>query len=359
MVSRLGGDEFTLVIEGVSHVDEVARIAHRVLAEFAQPFILNDREIVVSASIGITVYPFDDKSLDDLIRDADTAMYRAKEMGRNNFQFYTDDLNANAAEALWAETELRQALERDQFELVYQPKLDMQSGKINGAEALLRWNSARLGQVQPDKFIPILEDTGLIVPVGAWVLQTACKQAAAWEQAGLNLNMAVNLSSRQFRDDSLLLVIQEALQSTGLPASKLELEVTESLLMEDSVRSEMMLGRIKQMGVRISVDDFGTGYSSLAYLKRFPLDRLKIDRSFVKDIGIDPDDTAIVLAVIALAQSLRISVVAEGVETAEQLAFLRGTHCEEAQGYLIGRPLSVEAFEMKLTESLAPDFLVF
>ena len=359
MVSRLGGDEFTLVIEGVSHVDEVARIAQRVLDEFAHPFILDEREIVVSASIGVTVYPFDDKTLDDLIRDADIAMYRAKEQGRNNFQFYADDLNVNAIESLWTEAELRQALERDQFELVYQPKLDIQTGTINGAEALLRWNSPRLGQVQPDRFIPILEDTGLIVPVGFWVLQTACAQAATWNQAGMNLSIAVNLSSRQFRDDSLIAKISTALEDSGLPASKLELEVTESLLMEDSTRSEMTLDRIKQMGVRISIDDFGTGYSSLAYLKRFPLNTLKIDRSFVRDIGIDPDDTAIVLAVIALAQSLRISVVAEGVVTAEQLAFLRGTQCEEAQGYLIGRPLKVDAFVQKIAESREAGFLAF
>ena len=359
MVSRLGGDEFTLIVEGVSNVEEITRIAQRVLDEFAQPFLLDEHEIVVSVSIGITVYPFDDKSLDDLIRDADAAMYRAKEQGRNNFQFYADDLNVNAIESLWTEAELRQALERDQFELVYQPKLDIRKGTINGAEALLRWNSPRLGQVQPVRFIPILEDTGLIVPVGLWVLRTACAQAAAWNRAGMDLNIAVNLSSRQFRDESLIAKISAALEDSGLPASKLELEVTESLLMEDSTRSEATLDRIKQMGVRISIDDFGTGYSSLAYLKRFPLNTLKIDRSFVRDIGIDQDDTAIVLAVIALAQSLRISVVAEGVETAEQLAFLRGTQCEEAQGYLIGRPLKVDAFEQKIAESREAEFLSF
>jgi diguanylate cyclase (GGDEF)-like protein/PAS domain S-box-containing protein len=349
-VARLGGDEFTVVLGDLKHVDEISRVAQRIISALSTAFDLAGHQVFVGASIGITVYPFDDIDLDNMIRNADAAMYQAKAMGRNNFQFYTDDLNANAEERLWLETELRQALERNQFELVYQPKLDLHSNRISGVEALLRWNSPEMGQVSPLEFIPLLEDTGLIVPIGAWVLQTACAQAAAWRRAGMNLTMAVNLSPRQFHDDDLTGIIQAALDHSGLPAKQLELEVTESLLMEDSTRSQTTLASIKQMGIHISVDDFGTGYSSLAYLKRFPLDTLKIDRTFVKEVGIDSDDTAIVRAVIALARSLRLTVVAEGVETQEQLAFLRETRCEQAQGYLISRPLDGASFEAWLAE---------
>ncbi len=349
-VARLGGDEFAIVLEGIKHVDEIARITQRIFSAFSASFDLDGHQVFVGASIGITVYPFDDVDLDNLIGNADAAMYRAKAQGRNNFQFYTDDLNANAEERLRLETELRQALERAQFELVYQPKLSLRTNMITGVEALLRWNSPRKGQVSPVDFIPLLEEMGLIVPVGAWVLQTACEQAAAWTRMGLNMNMAVNLSARQFHDNGLEAVIRSALDAAGLAASQLELEVTESLLMEDSSASQATLTRIKQMGIHISVDDFGTGYSSLAYLKRFPIDTLKIDRSFVKDLGVDPDDTAIVRAVIALARSLRLTVVAEGVETFEQLGFLREALCEQAQGYFISRPMDPVAFEAWMIE---------
>jgi len=349
-VARLGGDEFAIVLEGIKHVDEIARITQRIFAAFSASFELDGHQVFVGTSIGITVYPFDDVDLDNLIGNADAAMYRAKALGRNNFQFYTDDLNANAEERLRLETELRQALERAQFELVYQPKLNLRTNMITGVEALLRWNSPRKGQVSPVDFIPLLEEMGLIVPVGAWVLRTACEQAAAWTRMGLNMNMAVNLSARQFHANGLEAVIRSALDDSGLAASQLELEVTESLLMEDSAASQATLTRIKQMGIHISVDDFGTGYSSLAYLKRFPLDTLKIDRSFVKDLGVDPDDTAIVRAVIALARNLRLTVVAEGVETFEQLGFLREALCEQAQGYFIGRPMDPVAFEAWMIE---------
>ena len=344
-VVRLGGDEFAIVLEDIKYVDEITLITQRIFSAFSTSFDLDGHQIFVDMSIGITVYPFDDVELDNLIGNADVAMYRAKALGSNNFQFYTGDLNANAEERLLLETELRQALKRAQFELVYQPKLNLRTNMISGVEALLRWNSPRQGQVAPDHFIPLLEETGLIVPVGAWVLQTACAQAAAWTRVGLDLSMAVNLSARQFHDNELTAVIQSALSASGLPASRLELEVTESLLMVDSAASQATLTRIKQMGIHISVDDFGTGYSSLAYLKRFPLDTLKIDRSFVKDLGVDPDDTVIVRAVIALARSLRLTVVAEGVETLEQLGFLREALCEQAQGYFISRPMNAAAFE--------------
>lgn len=349
-VARLGGDEFTIVLEDIKHIDEISRVAQRILTSLSSPFNLEGHSVFIGASIGITVYPFDDLNLDNLIRNADIAMYRAKALGRNNFQFYTDDLNTNAEERLLLETELRQALERHEFELFYQAKMDLHTQHIDGVEALIRWNSPRLGLVAPDNFIPFLEDTGLIVPVGAWVLHTACAQAAAWARQGLLLNMAVNLSARQFRDNSLTQIIETALRETGFPANRLELEVTEGMLMEDSASSQATLSAIKQMGIHISVDDFGTGYSSLAYLKRFPIDTLKIDRSFVHDLGINPDDTAIVKAVIALAHSLRLNVVAEGVETLEQLVFLRTEDCEQAQGYHINRPMPVAAFETWLSQ---------
>lgn len=349
-VARLGGDEFTIVLDDIKHIDEVTRIAQRIVSTLSESFDLDGHRVFMGASIGITVYPFDDVDLDNLIRNADAAMYRAKALGRNNFQFYTDDLNANAEERLWLETELRQALERKQFELVYQPKLNLRTNLITGVEALLRWNSPQRGQVSPAEFIPLLEETGLIVPVGAWVLRTACEQAAAWARAGLDLTMAVNLSARQFHDVGLMQTIRSVLDETGLPARQLELEVTESLLMEDSAHSQASLTRIKQMGIHISVDDFGTGYSSLAYLKRFPLDTLKIDRSFVKDLGVDQDDTAIVRAVIALARSLRLTVVAEGVETVGQLGFLREALCEQAQGYFISRPMGAASFGVWMAE---------
>ena len=349
-VARLGGDEFAIVLEDIRHVDEIVRITQRIFAAFSSSFDLGGHQVFVGTSIGITVYPFDDVDLDNLIGNADAAMYRAKALGRNNFQFYTDDLNSNAEERLRLETELRQALEREQFELVYQPKLNLRTNMVSGVEALLRWRSPHRGLVSPVEFIPLLEETGLIVPIGTWVLRTACAQAAAWARAGLDMNMAVNLSARQFRDKNLTTLIQSALEDAELPANRLELEVTESLLMEDSVGSQAALMRIKQMGIHISVDDFGTGYSSLAYLKRFPIDTLKIDRSFMQDLAIDPDDTAIVHAVIALARSLRLTVVAEGVETFGQLGFLRETLCEQAQGYFIGRPMDAVAFEAWMAE---------
>ena len=349
-VARLGGDEFTVVLEGIKHIDEITLIAQRIIEGVAAPFDLEGRQVYVGASIGITIYPFDDVDLDNLVRNADAAMYRAKALGRNNFQFYTDDLNANAEARLWLDAELRKALEREQFELHYQPKLNLRTNTIEGVEALLRWRSPTKGVVSPLEFIPLLEETGLIVAVGAWVLRTACEQAAAWARAGLTMNMAVNLSARQFNAHDLVDQIESALGDTGLAPQRLELEVTESLLMEDSAASQATLNRIKGMGVRISVDDFGTGYSSLAYLKRFPLDTLKIDRAFVKELGVSADDTAIVRAVIALARNLRLTVVAEGVETSEQLAFLRDSLCEQAQGYLISRPMDAEALEAWLAE---------
>lgn len=344
-VARLGGDEFTILVEDIARADAVTVVAQRIMEAFMAAFVLDGREYVVSASVGIALCPSDDNLPEDLMRDADVAMYRAKTLGRNNFQFFTADLNLNAQKRLWLETELRRAVDLEQFELYYQPKLELSGNAVSGAEALLRWRHPERGLVNPVDFISLLEETGLIVAVGRWVLTTACRQAAAWAAAGLPpLHMAVNLSPRQFKDDRLLTNIREALTQSGLAPDLLEVEITESLLMEDSAASAATLAAIKAMGVKIAMDDFGTGYSSLAYLRRFPLDTLKIDRAFVKDAGVDPEDTAIVHGILALAHSLKLSVVAEGVETEGQLALLREALCDQVQGYLISRPLSAEAF---------------
>jgi PAS domain S-box-containing protein len=345
-VSRLGGDEFTLILENLANADNVTTVAQKILDAFVEPFQLGGHGIYITTSIGITIYPTDSADLHTLIKNADTAMYRAKEQGRNNYQFYTEDMNAKAYQRLSLETSLRRALERNEFLLHYQPKLDLRSGQIMGVEALLRWQPPDRAMVSPAEFIPLLEDTGLIIPVGRWVLHTACAQLKAWQDAGLpQLSMAVNLSARQFRQKELAESIGTILLETRLDPHSLELELTESLLMENLEANIATMTKLEAMGVRISIDDFGTGYSSLSYLKRFPIHTLKIDRSFVRDITTDPDDAAIANAVIALAHSLRLNVVAEGVETQEQLDYLQNQGCEQIQGYLLSRPLPAESFE--------------
>jgi len=346
-VSRLGGDEFTLILEDIVNASHAATAAQKILDTCAKhPFQAGDKEIYVSASIGITLHPVDSTNLDGLIKQADTAMYRAKELGRNTYHFYTEELNARANQRLSMEADLRRAIELQEFFLHYQPKLHIASGEITGVEALLRWQHPHAGLIPPSDFIPLLEETGLILPVGEWVLRTACSQLKAWHDIGLDsLHMAVNLSARQFRQKDLADRIMRILDDSGLPATVLELEVTESLLMEHTEASVEALVQLKNKGVSISVDDFGTGYSSLSYLKRFPIDKLKIDQSFVRDIAIDPDDAAIASAVIVLAHSLHLTVIAEGVETEEQLEFMRERNCDQMQGYLLSRPLPAEAFE--------------
>ena len=339
-VSRLGGDEFTIIVEGLGGADQAAMIAQRILNAFNVPFKHDGREIYISASIGISLYPADDSDLDGLIRHTDMAMYRSKDLGRNTYNFYSDDMNANVAARLDLEANLRHALERDEFVLHYQPKADLNTGVITGVEALIRWNRPGQGTVAPDVFISTLEDTGMIVPVGAWVIRTACAEVQSWDRLGLPpLSLAVNLSARQFRQTDLAQVITEVLSATGMAANRLELELTESLLMEDNALSSGVLAEFARMGVRVAIDDFGTGHSSLSYLKRFSVDTLKIDRSFVRDTPVDAEDCAIATAIVALAHSLRLKVVAEGVETRDQLAFLRGLGCDEMQGYLLSRPL--------------------
>ncbi len=344
-VARLGGDEFVVVLANVAHVDDISRVANKIVQRVGEAVKLRDRAIVVTPSIGITVYPFDDASGKDLLKNADTAMYHAKTRGRNNFQFYTKDLNIRAERRLAIEQGLREAVIRDQFELHFQPQVDAHDGRLTGAEALLRWRHPEWGMVPPLDFIPVAEEAGLIHSIGEWVLRTACQQVKAWQgRLPPGFRMAVNLSSRQFDKADLPSTIANVLIRTGADASQLDLEITESLLMKNLEEVSAALNKISATGVTISMDDFGTGYSSLSYLQRLPIDILKIDRSFVNDITTDSGDAAIARAIIALAHSLDIKVIAEGVETDAQLAFLRQHGCDAIQGYFIAKPMPAGEF---------------
>ena len=353
-VARLGGDEFTVILEDIKHVDDAAVIARKILVAMEPAIKLSGYEVFVTPSIGITIYPLDDTSVNNLLKNADTAMYRAKERGRNGFQFYTAGMNTRTIERLELEAGLRRALKNEEFVLYYQPKIAIDNRQIIGAEALIRWQYKKLGLIPPLKFIPIAEETGLIVPIGEWVIRTACKQVASWQEAGFtDLRMAVNISARQFTDSDIVKVVLDAVIQTNIKPQHLEIEITESMLMEDTSINISALKELKEHGVHISIDDFGTGYSSLSYLKRFHIDALKIDQSFVRDITTDSDDAAIASAVIALGQSLHLTVVAEGVETEEQLSFLKKQGCHEAQGYLFSKPVPAEDFAQLLQEEKA------
>jgi diguanylate cyclase len=339
-VFRLGGDEFTVVLEGLPSLDAIETIAQRINQTIAQPFYVRGHQLYISASIGIAVYGADEVTIDNLVKQADLAMYRSKSLGKDTYTFYSEELQENIAHQHSTETALRQALERNEFRLVYQPKADIKSGAITGAEALLRWHRAD-GTIQaPDTFIGALEETGLIIPVGAWVIHEACATAMQWEQRGFKaLTIAVNLSARQFRQKDLVEMIAQSLNLTGLPAQRLEIELTESTLIEDTQAVLEIMQKLGELGVKVAIDDFGTGHSSLRYLKRFAVDTLKIDRSFIRDIPEDIEDMRIASAVISLARSMNIKVVAEGVETEAQLGFLRAHGCDEIQGYLLSKPL--------------------
>jgi len=342
-VSRLGGDEFTIILENLPRDDDAAHVAAKIIEQSSWPYPVMSRDLFVSASIGIALYPADGTSVDTLLMRADAAMYRAKASGRNNFQFYTKEANAGAHERLELSGQLRRALERNEFTLHYQPQVDAHDGQVVGYEALLRWRSPVQGNVSPAVFIPILEETGLIVPVGEWVLREACQWASRLPQGGEAATLiSVNLSARQFAHQDLHRAVEDALAASRLQARRLELEITESSLIDPQMNIESM-DRLKQLGARLTIDDFGTGYSSLSYLKRFPIDRLKIDASFVRDVASDPDDAAIATAIIGLAHALGLQVVAEGVETEAQLAFLRGQGCDEIQGYLVAKPMAGDA----------------
>ena len=355
-VSRLGGDEFTVIAEQVANAEDAALLARRVLDALEAPMHMMDTELHVSASIGISMFPTDDTDLDGLIRHTDMAMYRSKAMGRGVYSFYSHELSAEVAARLTLENDLRRALERHEFGLYYQPKYHLATGTITGLEALIRWHSPARGMVAPDRFIAVLEDSGLILPVGAWAIRTACAELAAWDRAGApRLTLAVNLSARQFRQPFLAKFIADALSDAGISPHRLELELTESLLLEDSEGNRSVLATLAEMGVRVAIDDFGTGHSSLSYLKRFDIDTLKIDRSFVSELPHDAEDGAIATAIIAMGHSLHMKVVAEGVETMEQAEFLHGLGCDEIQGYLISRPLPAAQVMPWLAERLSRD----
>ncbi|ASK67658.1 diguanylate cyclase [Shewanella bicestrii] len=341
-VARLGGDEFTIILEGVAKTKAATLISEKVLKAFQAPFLLDDKSLTISTSIGISLYPNDAEDVDSLIKFADTAMYHAKALGRNNFQFYTNKLNEMATRHVQLEAGLKQAISRNELSLVYQPKFCLRNGSLTGLEALLRWHHAELGPISPAEFIPLAEETGIINQIGHWVINHACQQLAEWNELGLgDISMAVNLSARQLKAD-IISTIEVALAVSGLPAKALELELTESMIMGNPQESVNILSKLKALGLTIAVDDFGTGYSSLSYLKRFPIDTLKIDREFVRDITNDPDDAAITSAIIALAHSLELNVVAEGVETQEQLNFLALQGCDQVQGFLLSKPLSAQ-----------------
>jgi diguanylate cyclase len=349
-VYRLGGDEFTVLIENLPDQEVVASIARRILSTLSQPFQVGIHQLFISVSIGVTVYPQVDKgvNLEALIKQADLAMYRSKSNGRDTFSFFTNELQLIAKEQHTLESNLRHALERNEYKLVYQPKANLITGEIVGVEALLRWKPSGGREIGPDKFIPILEESGLIVPVGMWVMKTACEQLQAWKAAGYadleDLTMAVNLSARQFRQADLIEQIALILEQANVPQGSLEIELTESSLVEDSDAVVKIMKRLREMSVRVAIDDFGTGHSSLRYLKRFSIDTLKIDRSFVRDIPHDTEDNAIAIAVIALGRAMGLKVVAEGVETDDQAQFLKDHGCDEMQGYLLSKPLSGEEF---------------
>jgi len=340
VVARLGGDEFAVVLPAIAADTDAATVAARVIDALAQPFYLAGQQLFVSASVGIATYPENGRDAEALLKNADTAMYGAKNGGRNNYQFFVAAMHENAAQRLQTEVQLRQALERGEFLLHYQPKLNLAAGTISGFEALLRWNHPQRGLVPPLEFIGILEDTGLILPVGEWVIGEVCRQLAAWQAQGMTVRpVAINLSARQLQQADLDGAVERIVGRAGVDPALLEFELTESMLMANPEAAVEILTRIKALGIRLSVDDFGTGYSSLAYLKRFPLDALKIDRTFVRDLPDDPDDAAITKAVIRLAHSLSLKVVAEGVETVDQIRELEQYACDEIQGYYVSRPL--------------------
>lgn len=339
-VARQGGDEFTILLTEINHVQHAAKVSQRFLEALKRPFMLDGHEIFITASIGLALYPLDGKDLDSLLKNADIAMYHAKEKGRNNYQFFQQSMNVAALERLSLESSLRKALEQNEFTLVYQPQMDILTGRIVGVEALIRWKHPDRGMVPPVEFIPLAEETGLIAPIGEWVLNTACLQNKEWQKQGYSrLCVSVNISGQQFRKQNISKTVTRALEMADLDPRSLMLEITESTIMEHTEEIMAMFHELTGLGVRFSIDDFGTGYSSLSYLKSFPIHELKIDRSFVKDINTNADTAAIAKAIIAMAHSLKLKVVAEGVETEQQLKLLYDEGCDEMQGYLISRPI--------------------
>ena len=345
-VARMGGDEFTILISDLPDARGALTVAQKVLDSMLKPMVVDGHELFVTTSVGIAVFPEDGMDAETLLKNSDRAMYRAKEAGRNNYQFATGVAVEGSVGRLSLERSLHHAFDRQEFVIHYQPMIELDTYRVVGAEALIRWNNPELGLLSPDEFIPVAEDCGLIFPIGEWVLRTACAQMKQWHRAGHgDLHVAVNLSARQFQQHDLTSMIERILEETGLPASSLDIEITESTAMHNAEMSLAIMTRLKQMGIRLSIDDFGTGYSSLSYLKKFPIDTVKIDQNFVRDLTASPNDGAIISAVISMARALNLRVVAEGVETEEQLEFLRRQHCETIQGFLYSHPLPAEEFE--------------
>jgi len=356
-VSRQGGDEFVLLLPDIEHAEDVALSAQKMLMALAFPHLIDRHDLQIGVSIGISIYPDDGQDAETLIKNADIAMYHAKESGRNNYKFFEQDMNARAVQRQSIEAGLRRALERQEFVLHYQPKINLLSGTIVGIEALVRWQHPQRGLLEPAQFVPIAEDSGLILPIGRWVLREACLQARAWQDAGLPpITVAVNTSALEFRAGDFLEYLRATLEESRLEPRYLELELTESVLMRDAASADSVLHALADLGVKLAVDDFGTGYSSLSYLRQFPINTLKIDQSFVNQITSNPDDATIVSAVISMGKSLKQRVIAEGVETAEQAAFLLAQHCDEGQGYFFGRPVGAEALAILLQTGVSPAF---
>lgn len=350
-VTRQGGDEFIILLAETKSGDDASVTAQKILDLLATPKTIASNELHISGSIGISVYPNDGLDADTLIKSADTAMYHAKQKGRNNYQFFKGEMNSRAIERLVIEANLRMALDKQQFVLHYQPKVNLNTGLVTGAEALLRWQHEEWGEVFPDIFIPVAEDCGLIVPIGRWALRHACLQAKRWQDLGLSaITIAVNISAKEFLQKDFVEGVAEILAETKLDAQYLELEITESVLMRDALCSKLILQQLKDMGLKLAVDDFGTGFSSLSYLQKFPIDVLKIDQSFVQNIESAKDDGIIVSAIISMGNSLKLKVVAEGIENATQLGFLKARNCEEGQGYLFGHPLIASEFTRHLLQ---------
>jgi diguanylate cyclase (GGDEF)-like protein/PAS domain S-box-containing protein len=357
-VSRQGGDEFVVLLSEVELSEDAAITARRMLLAVSRPHSIDQHDLHITTSIGVSVYPEDGLDAETLIKNADTAMYQAKESGRQSFQFFKPAMNARAVERQSIEESLRRALERQEFVLYYQPKVDLTTGAITGAEALIRWNHPTRGLIPPMDFIPIAEDCGLILSIGAWALREACAQSRVWTKAGLpDVTMAVNVSAIEFRDKNFLNRLFEVISETGLDPRLLELELTESVLMKHATSTAVILQTLREAGIRLAVDDFGTGYSSLSYLRKFPVDAVKIDQSFIRQISAD-DDTTIVKAVIGMARGLKLRVIAEGVETPEELAFLRAYRCDEAQGYYFSRPVPARQFAMMLKDAMLKDAML-
>jgi diguanylate cyclase (GGDEF)-like protein/PAS domain S-box-containing protein len=353
-VARLGGDEFVIILENIKVPENAQRIASKILNKFLEAVFIDGRELHVTTSIGVAVYPQDGDDADTLLKHADVAMYRAKAQGRNSFQCYTLEMGYVAAERISIEHALHHALKNNEFELHYQPQIDLKNGQIKGVEALIRWHNPVLGTVPPMRFIPLAEESGLIIPIGEWVLKTACAQTRIWQQAGYPVSVAVNVSGRQFKKNDMARGVQSVLDCTGLSAAFLEIELTESMLMNDSAATIQILRELKAIGVGLSIDDFGTGFSSLSYLSRFPIDIIKIDQSFISGLTKEPEAASIITAIIALAKSLGLKTLAEGVETAEQLDFLQKNRCDAIQGYYFSRPLPVNEMTALLEQGNRP-----